>query len=82
MTERDRGDITQKIEVLGSPGSAAPGLRPEIFGLTDVGHVRTHNEDSFLVDDQHVTVTKAGLLVLDRLLWDFFKPEHRGSRYS
>lgn len=49
MTERDRGDITQKIEVLGSPGSAAPGLRPEIFGLTDVGHVRTHNEDSFLV---------------------------------
>ena len=40
------------------------------------------NEDSFLVDDQHVTVTKAGLLVLDRLLWDFFKPEHRGSRYS
>lgn len=54
MGERD--DETQQIEVLGSPGAtrAAEGasgapIQPEIFGLTNVGKVREHNEDSFLV---------------------------------
>ena len=48
-------DATQQIETLGSPptrsvgGLGPPAIRPDIFGLTDVGNVREHNEDSFLV---------------------------------
>ncbi len=46
-------DATQQIEILGSPTerpSAPEAIRdPRVFGLTDVGRVRKHNEDSFLV---------------------------------
>jgi oxygen-independent coproporphyrinogen-3 oxidase len=31
---------------------------------------------------QHVTVTSAGLLQIDRVLPEFFLPEHRGARYT
>lgn len=56
MGDRVREDATQQIETLGSPGATRsvgglgpPAIRPDIFGLTDVGNVREHNEDSFLV---------------------------------
>lgn len=47
-------DATQQIETLGSPPTGRPvGSQnvedPQVFGLSDVGKVRTHNEDSFLV---------------------------------
>ena len=50
----DRKDATQQIETLGSPSARPdiePTTRPEpvIFGVSDVGEVRDHNEDSFLV---------------------------------
>lgn len=54
MDDDDR-EATQQIEILGSPptrpvrGLGPPAVEPEIFGVTDVGHVREHNEDSFLV---------------------------------
>ncbi len=34
------------------------------------------------VDDDHVTVTREGLLRVDRMLQSFYLPEHRGIRYS
>jgi oxygen-independent coproporphyrinogen-3 oxidase len=34
------------------------------------------------VDDEGVTVTRQGLLRIDRLLPAFYPPEHRGVRYS
>ncbi|HJL14977.1 MAG TPA: protein phosphatase 2C domain-containing protein [Sandaracinaceae bacterium LLY-WYZ-13_1] len=58
MGDRARDDATQQIETLGSPstddnrqveGLGPPAIHPDVFGLTDVGEVRTHNEDSFLV---------------------------------
>ena len=54
MGERAREDVTQVIEALGSPArpaesAAPPAVEPSIFGLSDVGKVRKHNEDSFLV---------------------------------
>jgi len=52
MGGRD-SDATQQIEVLGSPTerpSAPEAVRgPQVFGLSDVGQLRKHNEDSFLV---------------------------------
>ncbi len=52
MNRRD--DATQEVEVLGSPVREVghvgePPVEPAVFGLTDVGKVRKHNEDSFLV---------------------------------
>lgn len=55
MSDRVREDQTQRIETLGSPTEAistsadlsAP--EPDVFGVSDVGMVREHNEDSFLV---------------------------------
>ncbi|MEQ8461866.1 MAG: protein phosphatase 2C domain-containing protein [Sandaracinaceae bacterium] len=55
MGSRFRDDATQQIETLGSPparpveGLGAPAIHPDVYGLTDVGKVRDHNEDSFLV---------------------------------
>ncbi len=54
MGERVRDDSTQPIETLGSPAREVERVgpkpvEPSIFGLSDVGKVRTHNEDSFLV---------------------------------
>jgi protein phosphatase len=56
MGDRAREDATQQIETLGSPspnrqveGLGPPAITPDVFGLTDVGRVRDHNEDSFLV---------------------------------
>lgn len=54
MGARD-DDATQQIETLGSPPTGRPigGSTtledPQVFGLSDVGKVRSHNEDSFLV---------------------------------
>lgn len=53
MGARDE-DATQQIETLGSPPSGRPigpqnVADPQVFGLSDVGRVRSHNEDSFLV---------------------------------
>jgi protein phosphatase len=51
----DRDDVTQQIEILGSPATRSVdelGERvpePDVFGLTEVGKVRDHNEDSFLI---------------------------------
>lgn len=53
MPSDDPRDVTQQIEVLGSPpkerssGDDAP--EPIVYGATDVGRRREHNEDSFLV---------------------------------
>lgn len=55
MGSRVRDDQTQEIETLGSPTGPSPGdtgtgtPQPDIFGLSDVGQARKHNEDSFLV---------------------------------
>lgn len=46
-------DATQEIEVLGSPVRQARAgemaVEPSVFGISDVGRARKHNEDSFLV---------------------------------
>ncbi len=55
MARRSRADETQEIETLGSPGDTPSGdtaldsPHPDVFGVTDIGQVRDHNEDSFLV---------------------------------
>jgi len=55
MGDRAREDATQQIETLGSPGNrqvdglGPAAITPDVFGLSDVGKVRDHNEDSFLV---------------------------------
>jgi protein phosphatase len=55
MAEEAQRESTQRVETLGSPPQAVADVvgpktvEPAIFGLTDVGKVRTHNEDSFLV---------------------------------
>ncbi|MGE0787588.1 MAG: PP2C family serine/threonine-protein phosphatase [Sandaracinaceae bacterium] len=54
MASQDPRDITQQIEVLqpaGKPRQKSGPPRPmaDIFGATDVGKTREHNEDSFLV---------------------------------
>lgn len=55
MGEHVRDDITQRIQILGSPpdrevaGVGEKPVEPSVFGITDVGKVRKHNEDSFLV---------------------------------
>lgn len=47
-------ESTQQVETLGSPVRevarvGAKPVEPSIFGVSDVGRVRKHNEDSFLV---------------------------------
>ncbi len=54
MDEAVRDDITTQIPTLGSPVRELAELgekpvEPSVFGITDVGMVREHNEDSFLV---------------------------------
>src|SRR5687767_12063768 len=50
------------------PAAAAPAPRAEVklrlFGRTDVGQVREHNEDNFLVAD--LTKASRGLMEADR----------------
>lgn len=54
MPARD-DDATQQVETLGSPSTRPEAARtqttdePQVFGLSSVGKVRKHNEDSFLV---------------------------------
>lgn len=53
MDRSARGDATQGIETLGSPEVESDDVGdrpvdPAVFGLTDAGKVRKHNEDSFL----------------------------------
>jgi len=52
----ERRDATQQIETLGSPVKGKPRSvddteieEPDVFGLSDVGKTREHNEDSFLI---------------------------------
>ena len=50
----DFEDVTQQIELLGSPSRKREDpdpnvIEPSVYGVTDVGKVREHNEDSFLV---------------------------------
>lgn len=54
MGQRVRDDATQQIETLGSPVREVERVgdkpvEPAVFGISDVGKVRKHNEDSFLV---------------------------------
>ncbi|HLK64927.1 MAG TPA: coproporphyrinogen-III oxidase family protein [Bryobacteraceae bacterium] len=42
--------------------------------LEDAGMLRT--------DTQNLQLNRNGLLQVDRLLWEFFLPQHRGSRYA
>lgn len=54
MGQRVREDATQQIETLGSPVRSVDGVgdkpvEPAVFGISEVGKVRKHNEDSFLV---------------------------------
>ncbi len=54
MGENVRDDITTQVETLGSPvrelaDTGERPIQPAVFGVTDVGKVRKHNEDSFLV---------------------------------
>lgn len=55
MSQRFREDeATQQVELLGSPVRevarvGAKPVEPSVFGVSDVGKVRKHNEDSFLV---------------------------------
>jgi len=54
MSEDERQDVTQEIPVLGSPARERPAeddsaTDPLVYGSTDVGKTREHNEDSFIV---------------------------------
>lgn len=40
------------------------------------------HSDTFVVEPDRIVVRRQGLLVLDRLLWDFFEPEYRQARYA
>jgi oxygen-independent coproporphyrinogen-3 oxidase len=47
------------------------------------GPLATLNSWGFLVNsDTHLGLTRDGLLQVDRLLQEFFKPEHRTGRYA
>ena len=43
---------------------------------------RWQTEEMLAVHDDRVELTRAGLLQVDRLLPEFFEPEHRGARYT
>jgi oxygen-independent coproporphyrinogen-3 oxidase len=40
------------------------------------------DEGLLRVDAQDLQLNRNGLLQVDRLLWEFFLPQHRGTRYS
>jgi oxygen-independent coproporphyrinogen-3 oxidase len=40
------------------------------------------HDQYFTLDQDHIHVSRDGLLGIDRLLYDFFLPEHRNSRYA
>jgi len=57
-TESDGGSPAERDEGLGSP------IQLRLFGRTDVGQVREHNEDNFIVAD--LTKASRGLMETDR----------------
>jgi oxygen-independent coproporphyrinogen-3 oxidase len=57
--------------------------------ITFAAPLRTLHDWGFLqadaiagADSDRIGITRAGLLQVDRLLHEFFKPEHRGTRYA
>ncbi|MCB9891435.1 MAG: coproporphyrinogen III oxidase family protein [Planctomycetes bacterium] len=45
--------------------------------------LETHRRDGMIDwDDEHVFTSREGLFQIDRLLWDFFLPEHVTERYA
>ncbi|MCI0378212.1 MAG: coproporphyrinogen III oxidase family protein [Gemmataceae bacterium] len=46
------------------------------------GFRRLSKEGFAIVEDDAITLTRPGLLQVDRLLPDFFEPDYRGGRYS
>src|SRR5687767_6349900 len=53
-----------KKEAEAAPPAARPEIRLRLFGRTDVGQVREHNEDNFIVAD--LTKGSRGLMESDR----------------
>jgi coproporphyrinogen III oxidase-like Fe-S oxidoreductase len=68
-------------------GQVETGYFQEQFGV-DVrrrfaGALEEHQSAGFLsVEGERITLSREGLLQIDRLLHDFFLPEHRGTRYA
>ncbi len=52
--------------------------------VTFSGPLRTLQEGGFLLDGggDRIAISREGLLQVDRLLHEFFKPEHQGNRYA
>ena len=59
------------------------GQDPRVAFAEPLGRLR---DWGFLRDDDdggdRIGITREGLLQVDRLLHEFFKPEHRGGRYA
>jgi PPM family protein phosphatase len=54
MGEAPKGEATQVVETIGATSedgvqAGARAIKPALFGMSDVGKVRKHNEDSFFV---------------------------------
>jgi oxygen-independent coproporphyrinogen-3 oxidase len=47
---------------------------------TPLDHLK--HEGFLQQDDEQLRLNREGLLQVDRLLWDFFLPQHRGTRYA
>ena len=68
-------------------GEVGAGYFQDKFGV-DVRErfaapLRKHADDGFLsVSGDRIILSRAGLLQVDRLLYDFFLDEHRGARYA
>jgi oxygen-independent coproporphyrinogen-3 oxidase len=68
-------------------GSVSAGYFASKFGtdprLQFAGPLRTLKEWGFLQDGgDRIAITREGLLQVDRLLHEFFLPQHRGARYA
>jgi oxygen-independent coproporphyrinogen-3 oxidase len=68
-------------------GRVSAGYFTRKFGTdprqTFASPLATLREWGFLTEDgDRIGITRAGLLQVDRLLHEFFKPEHRGGRYA
>ncbi|RYE89350.1 MAG: Stp1/IreP family PP2C-type Ser/Thr phosphatase [Myxococcales bacterium] len=59
------GAAAPATTALATPGEGTGGIQIRLFGRTDVGQVREHNEDNFLVAD--LTRKSRGLMEADRM---------------